>query len=146
MRADELDVHFIGAQYVTDQQIVRTIVTQPGSEPGHTPGFRDDDVVGIQKPGDLSRRLFAAARWTFDSCGSGDIVRHRDTHPSENLNAFRDRVYKFNLLVQIQRHHMKYRTIRLNFACVFLKMRFGTHSPRPQLPDKSLFSHSDVYS
>ena len=59
----------------------------------------DDDLMCVQQTGDLDGNLFASFGQALDASSLSDIVRHRQAHAAQKLNAFGYGVHDFDLFV-----------------------------------------------
>src|SRR6266851_1119292 len=97
MFGDEPDLQLVGADDVADQKIVGAVVAGFVGLFGHSAGFLEDHFVSLEEARNLNRHFFAAARWTGNDGGFGDVGGHGQADGAEALNAFGDAVYQFIL-------------------------------------------------
>src|SRR3974390_258753 len=101
MFAQEPNLQFVGAQNIADDQIVRAIVSEFGGAPCQLPTMTDDDLVCVEKAGNLNGHLFPAARRTLDACRLGYIGSHWQRDSTEQMKPLGNFVDDLNLLAQV---------------------------------------------
>jgi len=95
--AEEPALQFIGAKHVTDDQVIGTVVAYFISPFRQFAAVPDDDLVGVQKTGNLNWNFFPAPRWALDARRLGDVGSHGNRDSPEKLNSFRNGIHKFRL-------------------------------------------------
>src|SRR5204862_2479267 len=93
------DLQFIGAKDIADHHVIGTLITDPGCPLGQGTAVADDDLMCVQQTGDLDGNLFASFERALDASSLSDIVRHRQAHAAQKLNAFGYGVHDFDLFV-----------------------------------------------
>ena len=75
MLAQKPYLQFISAKHITNDHIVRAVVSEFVGPFGDFATFRDDDLVRIEQARKLNRNLFASFRRTRNFGGFGDVRR-----------------------------------------------------------------------
>src|ERR1700722_4391381 len=83
MLADEPGLQLIGAQNIADNQIVGSLISRFVGQIRDVEAALNDDLVSLEKAGDLYRNLFPATRRPLEARDLGDISAHGDSDAAE---------------------------------------------------------------
>src|SRR5262245_15840206 len=84
---DKPHLQFVPTDDVADDQIIGTVVTRLRRAASHGMCFLQDNLMRVQQARNLYRWLFTTLRRPWNQRGLRNIVRHRDTHATQQLNA-----------------------------------------------------------
>ena len=83
-------MELVRAQDAAHGKIVRAVVPVVSRGPCRLPDLPDHDLVGLEKPCQLTRRRLPPTRRPWNARDLGDIGCHRDAHAPEQLDALGD--------------------------------------------------------
>src|SRR6267142_1855826 len=101
-------LQFICSQYMTDEDVVCSVVAQFVNATAGLAHMFDHSRVGVEQTCNLSRHFFAPPGRPRDRRSFSDVMRHGETHAAEGLNPFSHEVRQPGLFfVMLIKQEMK---------------------------------------
>src|SRR5262249_27733164 len=98
---DEPALQLVGADQLAHDQIVGAIIARFGGSTRQRPRFPEYELMRLNEAPQLRRHALAAARCARNAGLLGNILRERERHAAQSLNALRDRIHDFDLFAVV---------------------------------------------
>src|SRR5216684_3074585 len=85
--AQEPGLQFVGAQHLAYNHVVCSDVSESCRTLSQLSAVANDDLVSVEQARKQDGDFLATARRAFDLGGLGDVMRHRNGKPSQQLDA-----------------------------------------------------------
>src|SRR6266852_362471 len=99
--AQEPGLQFVGAQHLAYNHVVCSDVSESCRTLSQLSAVANDDLVSVEQARKQDGDFLATARRAFDLGGLGDVMRHRNGKPSQQLDALGDIIHNLDLLAEM---------------------------------------------